>query len=147
MSVRLLLLLGFVLFNGASSVRAVTFDPAHIAVFFANPYPVSPVKELRGLLMSLWSDADEAMQSPDTRVLWTERHQELFVERLLDASTMVDLLCVQDNQYAEEMKTLLHVIHSLEKSMYRLINGTITEDTACMKIVLDRIKKKMEQIV
>lgn len=146
MSVRLLLLLGMLLFAGASSVRAVTFDPAHVAVFFANPYPVSPVKELRGLLMSLWSQADEAVQSPENLAAWNEKHQALFVEQLLDASTIVDFLCVQHRQYAEEMRALLPVIHALEKSTYRLIASIVTDDTACMKIVLDRIKKKMEQI-
>jgi hypothetical protein len=147
MSVRLLLLLGLMLFSGAPSVRAVNFDPAHVAVFFANPYPLSPVKQLRGILMSLWAEADEALRSSEARAFWIEHHQQLFVEQLLDAHTLVDVLCVQGNQFKEDMRMLLQIASSLEKSMYRLIDGMKSDEVACMKIVFDRMKKKMEQIV
>ena len=76
-----------------------------------------------------------------------QHHQQLFVEQLLDAHTLVDVLCVQGNQFKEDMRMLLQIASSLEKSMYRLIDGMKSDEVACMKIVFDRMKKKMEQIV
>lgn len=125
---------------------AAAFDPAYVAVFFANPYPLSPIKSLRGLLMELWGEAHAVVQIDGTYAQWQQQHLSSFTERLLDMSTLVDLFCAEHKQAHIDLRSLIDLIISLERRVYELTAGLTDDQVGCVKIVLDRIKKKMEQI-
>ncbi len=127
-------------------VATAPFDPAYVAVFFANPYPLSPITSLRGLLMALWSEAQAVEPINGKYTAWHKEHLVVCTQRLLDISTLVDVLCEKHTTAVEDRKSLVALISSLERRVYELTDGVHDDHVGCIKIVLDRIKKKMEQI-
>lgn len=125
-------------------MQVSAFDPAHVALFFANPYPLSPAKSLRVLLMELWGESFEAAQT--TRFEWSDEQQQTFTAKLLDVNTLVDLFAAKNDHDTANMHGLIVLVTAIEKSVYSIKSDTKNEYLGCIKIVLDRIKTKMEQI-
>lgn len=132
----------------------------HIAVSFSSLYPMSPVKKTKVLATQLWSEVNAAVEDVGTRDN-LENSIVNFAHTVLDLYTSCDFL-IKDIQAQlngtgtryqykntqktlEEMRYLADLIGSLEQTFDRAMDGHVSDQAACVKVVLDCIKKKMER--
>ena len=132
----------------------------YVAVSFSSLYPMSPLKKTKVLAIQLWAEVNEAAEDVVARDI-LENSIVDFTYTVLDLHTLCDLLAkdiqAQLNgtsaryQYKniqkalEEVRYLTDLIGSLEQTFDRAMDGHVSDQAACVKVVLDRIKKKMER--
>ena len=146
MRVRLLLLFSWGWISATQCVYAVNLDPAYVAVFFANPYPLSPSKALRSTMMTLWSETKVALASSDAVAIWQEHKQSVCLEKVLALHTLLDIIAMRGNSDEQDGAHLQSVLLEVEKNIYQLTQNIHTDDVACLKVIVDHVKKKMEQV-
>lgn len=132
----------------------------YVAVSFAALYPTSPLKKVKILATQLWAEVNAATE--DVVVRGMLQHSIVdFAHTVLDLHTLSDLLIKEiqgqfndtsiryqysnTQKMAEEMRYLSNLIGSLEQAFDKVMDGHVSDQAACVKVVLDCIKKKMER--
>lgn len=135
-------------------------DTARLAVSFSSPYPVSVVTQAKTLATQLWTEVNSAVEDVAARDA-LENSIVGFAHTVLNLYVLSDLV-VQDThaqlngvgvryqnknvqKILEEMRYLTNLISSLEETFDRAMDGHVSDQAACVKVVLDCIKKKMER--
>jgi hypothetical protein len=133
-----------------------------IAVSFSSLYPTSPFKKVKVLATQLWNRVDEGFEDIVARDTF-ENSIVTFTHTVLDLNTLSDLF-IKDvhaqsrsttNRYQhksaqktlEEVEYLKNLIDSLKNSFDQIMDGHVSDQAVCVKVVLDSIKKKMERIL
>lgn len=141
-------------------VQCSELSREQIAVSFSSLYPVSPLKKVKVLATQLWTEVNAGLEDVAVRDQ-LEDAMVGFAHAVLDLNTESDLLLkdVQAQlsgettryQHKNMQKTLEDVayvknlIGSLEDVFDRVMDGHVSDQAACVKVVLDCIKKKMER--
>lgn len=131
-----------------------------VEVSFSSPYPSSPFKKIKTLASKLWGEVNAGLQDVTVK----DRLSNTiigFAHAVLDLNTLCDQLVAEvDSQLSgaglryqnhdmrrtlEELEYLQELIQSLEEKFDILMQEHISDQAACVKVVLTRIKKKMER--
>lgn len=132
----------------------------YVAVSFSSLYPMSPLKKTKALATQLWSEVNAASEDVGTRDNLESSIVD-FAHTVLDLYTSCDFL-IKDVQAQlngtgvryqykntqktlEEMRYLADLIGELEQKFDQTMDGHVSDQAACVKVVLDCIKKKMER--
>lgn len=131
-----------------------------VAVSFSSPYPSSPIKQIKALATKLWGEVNASLQDANVKDQ-LENTITNFAHAMLDLNTLCDVLVADVNaqlggvglryqsrdvsRTLEEVQYLLQLIQSLDENFDSTMQGHISDQAACIKVVLNRIKKKMER--
>lgn len=145
-----------------STVHAQFGDVSHeqIAVSFAALYPTSPLKKVKVLATQLWAEANAATQDNEVKQ-HLENSIVNFTHTVLDLYTQCEAL-LKDIQLRlngtsmryqhkstekalEDLQYLTSLVGSLEGTFDRAMEGHVSDQAACVKVVLEYIRKKMER--
>lgn len=135
-------------------------DAARLAVSFSSIYPTSAVTQAKSLATQLWTEVNTAVEDVAARDV-LENSIVNFAHTVLNLYVLCDLL-IQDahaqlngvgvryqnkdvQKTLEEMRYLTDLVHSLEETFDQAMDGHVSDQAACVKVVLDCLKKKMER--
>ncbi len=157
----LLSILFFSTFICVSQLNAVV-QSSTVEVSFSAPYPVSPFARIKSLATKLWSEVQASLEDRSVRDTLEETIGD-FAHAVLDLNTLCDVLVAdvtaqmhgmsvryegKDMYHIfEEVQYLLGLIRSLESNFDTSMTGHISDQAACVKIVFNRISKKMERML
>ena len=133
---------------------------ARLAVSFSSLYPLSRVTEAKTLATQLWTEINVALADITTRDLFEDS-----IVGFTDAVLELHLLCgyvTKDAQAQlngvgseyqhkniqktlEEIHYLADLVNELSKTFDKAMDGHVSDQAACVKIVLENITKKMER--
>jgi hypothetical protein len=136
------------------------FDSSNsIEVSFSSPYPVSSFKKIKTLATQLWSQVNEGLEDGDSKEQFEYAISD-FAHSVLDLNTLCDLLVADfgkelhgpSRRYHpdlgvmfEELYYLFELVHALDQMFDQVMDGHMSDQAACVKVVLDRIQSKMER--
>ena len=153
--------IGFLLFTlTTSQARFGELPDEQISVSFSSPYPTSSLKRIKILATQLWAEVNAGIEDVSARDNIEDSIVD-FAHTVLDLHTLCDSL-VQEvhgqlngmsvryqrkntQKTLEEMRYLTDLIGSLENTFDQVMDGHVSDQAACVKVVLDCIRKKMER--
>lgn len=131
-------------------------------VSFSSPYPVSHFAKIKSLATKLWSEVHASLEDQSIKYNLEVSIGD-FAHAVLDLNTLCDVLIAdvtaqiygmsvryhaKDMYHTlEEVQYLLNLIRSLEENFDATMVGHISDQAACIKVVFNRISKKMERML
>jgi hypothetical protein len=120
--------------------------------FIGSPYPSTPVSLVRQLAMNLWGDFHAARYSLEMKLV-CERKIDMYVDKALQlykyACDVTSCNNADENtgviEYANEITALIKLISSTEFEFDNAMVGHKSDQASSIKILLQKIQKKLEQ--
>lgn len=133
----------------------------YINVSFASLYPKNAFHDVKRLATQLWSELEESIHNQTT---YNHLQTTLtdFSDTILELHVLVDILLKKiqplqalperyhehsTSKITQELHYLYELIDSLHKHFDHIMHDTQNDQAACVTVVLDYIKRKMERML